>query len=49
VEAELQAALGYGFRGVPSFQMNDEALIGPPSFEQLSKSIDEILLSLDES
>ena len=43
VDAELQAALGYGFRGVPSFMVNGEPLIGPPSFEQLSIIIDEIV------
>jgi protein-disulfide isomerase len=49
VEIELQEALGFGFRGVPSFLVNGQRLIGPPSFEQLSVIIDELILNLEES
>jgi protein-disulfide isomerase len=49
VEIELQGALGFGFRGVPSFLVNGQRLIGPPSFEQLSVIIDELILNLEES
>lgn len=47
VEKELQEALSFGFRGVPSFLVNDQRLIGPPSFDQLSLIIDELILSQD--
>ena len=49
VENELQEALSFGFRGAPSFLVNGQRLIGPPSFEQLSVIIDEIILNLEES
>lgn len=49
VENELQEALNYGFRGAPSFLVNGQRLIGPPSFEQLSVIIDGFILSQDES
>ncbi|PKO04014.1 MAG: hypothetical protein CVU41_19230 [Chloroflexi bacterium HGW-Chloroflexi-3] len=47
VETELQEALSFGFRGAPSFLVNGQRLIGPPSFEQLSVIIDELILSQD--
>ena len=47
VEAELNAALNQGFRSVPSFMVNDIRLIGPPSFEQLSATIDKIFQSME--
>jgi protein-disulfide isomerase len=43
VDRELQDALGNGFRGTPSFVVNGEKLIGPPSFDQLSSIVDSIL------
>ena len=49
VEIELQEALSFGFRGAPSFVVNGQRLIGPPSFEQLSVIIDEIIASSDDS
>ncbi len=49
VENELQEALSFGFRGAPSFLVNGQRLIGPPSFEQFSVIIDEIILGQDES
>lgn len=49
VEKELQEALSFGFRGAPSFLVNGQRLIGPPSFEQLSTIIDDIILNQNES
>lgn len=43
VDVDLQDALGRGFRGVPTFLVNGDPLIGPPSFEQLSSIIDSHL------
>ena len=43
VEAELKAASNLGLFSVPSFIVNNQRLIGPPSFEQLSATIDAIL------
>lgn len=43
VEQSLNAALSHGFRGVPSFSVNETRIIGPASFEQLSAAIDVIL------
>jgi len=43
VAAELKAASNLGLFSVPSFIVNDQRLIGPPSFEQLSATIDAIL------
>lgn len=47
VEQERTSALDQGFRSVPSFMVNDQRLIGPPSFDQLVALIDEILASVD--
>lgn len=47
VEAELKAASNLGLFSVPSFIVNDQRLIGPPSFEQLSATIDAILQAAD--
>ena len=47
VERERTTALEQGFRSVPSFTVNDQRLIGPPSFDQLVAVIDEILASVD--
>jgi protein-disulfide isomerase len=43
VQQELNNGYALGFRATPSFLVNDQALIGPPSFEQLSRIIDELL------
>lgn len=45
VENELAHAKELGLRGVPSFVVNGKRLLGPPSFEQLAATIDEILSS----
>ena len=47
VDQERTSALEQGFRSVPSFMVNNQRLIGPPSFEQLVTLIDEILTSVD--
>jgi protein-disulfide isomerase len=47
VESALNAAMDLGLRSVPSFMVNQRRLIGPPSFEQLSNAIDELLLTQD--
>ncbi len=43
VRQELNNGYALGFRATPSFLVNDQTLIGPPSFEQLSGIIDELL------
>jgi len=45
VERDLDDALAHRFRGNPSFLINDQPLIGPPSFELLQHTIDAILAS----
>jgi len=45
VERDLNDALAHRFRGRPSFLINDQPLIGPPSFELLQHTIDAILAS----
>jgi protein-disulfide isomerase len=47
VELERTSALEQGFRSVPSFMVNDQRLIGPPSYDQLITIIDEILALID--
>jgi protein-disulfide isomerase len=43
VERNLQDALAHRFRGIPSFLINDQPLVGPPSFEALQQRIAAIL------
>ena len=43
VEADLQEAFQHGFRGTPSFLINGEALIGPPTYGMIDRRIREIL------
>jgi protein-disulfide isomerase len=43
VEADLQEALEHGFRGTPSFLINGEPLIGPPTYGMIDRRINEIL------
>jgi len=43
VDRDLQDAIAHGFRGTPSFLLNDQPLAGPPSFEYLQGLIDSIL------
>lgn len=43
VELNLTEARGYGFPGTPSFLVNGQKLVGPPSFEALQVAIDAIL------
>jgi protein-disulfide isomerase len=45
VERDLDDALAHRFRGTPSFLINEQPLIGPPSFEILQQTIDAILAS----
>jgi protein-disulfide isomerase len=40
VQADLQDGLSRGFRVTPAFLVNNQPLIGPPSFETLSTMID---------
>jgi len=47
VERERSAALEQGLRSVPSFMVNDQRLIGPPSFEQLVVIIDELIAAME--
>mgnify|MGYP006293650911 CR=1 FL=1 len=47
VENELADARALGLRGVPSFIVNGKRLVGPPSFEQLAATIDELLTSTE--
>ncbi len=47
VERERSAALEQGLRSVPSFMVNDQRLIGPPSFEQLVAIIDDLLAAME--
>jgi protein-disulfide isomerase len=47
VELERFSALQLGLRSVPSFMVNEQRLIGPPSFEQLAAIIDETLTGLE--
>lgn len=44
---ERLAAQDLGLRSVPSFLVNQQRLIGPPSYDQLVTIIDEILASLE--
>jgi protein-disulfide isomerase len=43
VEADLQEAIEHGFRGTPSFLINGEPLIGPPTYGMIDGRIQEIL------
>lgn len=43
VDEQLRAAYGFGFRGTPSFTINDLPLAGPPSYEQLSAMVASLL------
>lgn len=43
IDHDLQDALGRGFRGTPSFLMNTQPLIGPPSLSALQNLIDPLL------
>lgn len=45
VDRDWQDALARGFRGTPSFLVNDQPLAGPPSFEYLLTLIDPIVAS----
>ena len=47
VENERLAAQDLGLRSVPSFLVNQQRLIGPPSYDQLVAIVDEILASLE--
>ena len=43
VDRDLQDAFARRFRGTPSFLVNNQPLVGPPSFEYLQSLIDPIL------
>jgi protein-disulfide isomerase len=43
VESQMQEAFQIGFRGTPSFLVNETPLAGPPSYGQLKTMIDTIL------
>lgn len=45
VDRSLQEAERQGFQGAPTFVINGQALIGPPTFEKLQQIIDPILAS----
>lgn len=45
VASDLQDALQRGFRGTPTFLINDQVLVGPPSYGVLKQRIDAILSS----
>jgi protein-disulfide isomerase len=47
VENERLAAQDLGLRSVPSFLVNQQRLIGPPSYDQLVTIIEEILASVE--
>ena len=40
VEDQMREAFGHGFRGTPSFMINDTPLAGPPSYEYLISVIE---------
>ena len=40
VQDQMREAFGYGFRGTPSFMINDTPLAGPPSYEYLISVIE---------
>lgn len=44
VDKDLQDAYQRRFRGTPSFLVNDQPLVGPPSFQVLQNLIEPILL-----
>ena len=43
VDQSMQDAYQHGFRATPSFLVNNQPLVGPPTFEQLQAVIDPIL------
>lgn len=43
VQAETQEGFQHGFHATPSFLVNGEPLVGPPSYDQLQQRIDTIL------
>ena len=43
VESEKQAAFALGFRGTPSFLLNGQPLVGPPSLAYLEQLINQKL------
>ena len=43
IEDQMREAFGHGFRGTPSFMINDTPLAGPPIFELLVSLIEEQL------
>ena len=43
VKREWQDAQAHGFRATPSFLINDQTFIGPPTFDQLVSLIDPML------
>lgn len=43
VEDQMREAFGLGFRGTPSFMINDTPLAGPPTFEYLISVVEDQL------
>ena len=43
VAAQMREAFGHGFRGTPSFMINDQPLAGPPTYELLISFIENEL------
>lgn len=43
VNEQLREAYGFGFRGTPSFMINETVLAGPPGYEQLVSIVEDIL------
>ena len=43
VNSQLREAFGFGFRGTPSFMINETVLAGPPNYVQLKSIVENIL------
>jgi protein-disulfide isomerase len=43
VQGDLKEGLNRGVKDVPAFFVNDEAVVGKPTFENISKAIDAAL------
>jgi len=43
VQKEIQDAYAHGFKATPSFLVNGQPLIGPPTYPELAATIDAIL------
>ncbi len=43
VEDQMKEAFGHGFRGTPSFMINDTPLAGPPTYDLLLSLVEDQL------